>query len=62
MSTCKDCKFWREGECGRLEWVPERATVPADNAAIYADALDDSGLTCGLKTGPDFGCIKFNAH
>ena len=66
---CKDCKFWRTSEkafsnktvseCDRLNWADRYETIGDDEAAIYADATDESGLEAGLKTGPMFGCIKF---
>jgi hypothetical protein len=33
--------------------------VPAGGAAFYADEIDDTGPF--LMTGPDFGCVLFEA-
>lgn len=71
MGHCKDCKFWEShGDrrnnswhtCELPDWVEREAKVGDDSFAIYAEAHDDSGLTAGLKTGPMFGCIKFQPH
>lgn len=68
MNHCKDCKYWDAhlgdrgvtwNTCARLDWVDVADKIGDDEAAIYADASDDSGLDAGLKTGPLFGCIKF---
>jgi hypothetical protein len=65
---CKDCKFWgyvkayggaqASGVCGRTEW--DSGSRPADDDAVMrVDAHDDSGLRAELRTGPEFGCLKF---
>lgn len=65
---CKDCKFWNRdgvrrsaattGTCERVEW--ENSKRPTGDAAfLFADAHDDSGLRAELRTGPEFGCLKF---
>jgi hypothetical protein len=68
MGHCKDCKYWEHHKdgyskewstCGEPDWVDYADVIPDDSMAIYADASDDQGLECGLKTGPLFGCIKF---
>ena len=59
MGNCKDCKFWRSGECDKVDWIGEEEVVYVDSAAMYADAADDTNLRCGLKTGPMFGCVSF---
>ncbi len=67
MGHCKDCKYWEAHFDGRKTWHTcegaDCATYDQkifdDSFAIYAEALDDSGLQYGLKTGPMFGCIKF---
>jgi hypothetical protein len=76
MNRCKDCRFWEEHgtfppfggkalktwhECERPEWVAQDATIPDDAIALYADASDDTGLNAGMKTGPLFGCILWQA-
>ena len=66
---CKDCKFWESHWDGRktwnicqvADWVSQDYKVADDEIAYYADASDDSGLDAGIKTGPLFGCIKFEA-
>ena len=64
MKHCKDCKFWSVNTvalqkpwttCERLDWVPINHPLAEDNAALYSDAGEDTGL----KTGPMFGCVKF---
>ena len=67
MGNCKDCKFWEEHQDGRKEWntceaadwVEYGDVIGESDIAIYATALDDTGLMTGLKTGPMFGCVKF---
>lgn len=66
--NCKDCKHWkahtdtynkRWNTCEAPDWVDYDDKISDDDFAIYADAHDDSGLECGLKTGPMFRCDKF---
>lgn len=66
MGNCKDCKHWRNA-LGHMTWntcehpdtVEHDARIAEDDFALHVDVHDDSGLTCGLKTGPMFGCLKF---
>lgn len=60
MGNCKDCIYWNfiEEEC-YVDWISESESIGNDSMGIYADADDDSNLRCGLKTGPMFGCIRF---
>lgn len=56
--TCKSCRFWghyRKGECDRVGGL--FSANPGAAFDVVARALDDSGLTTGLVTGPDFGCV-----
>ena len=68
MGHCKDCKYWESHSdmfnkswmtCEAPNWVERDTKIGDADFAIFADASDDSGLTVGLKTGPMFGCIKF---
>lgn len=72
VGNCKDCKYWETygnsfyyptewKECDRPDRVMRYDPTKDDEVALYADALDDSGLTAGLKTGPMFGCVHFTA-
>ncbi|NUX58681.1 hypothetical protein [Paraburkholderia youngii] len=70
MGRCKDCKYWESHTdmrnkswqtCEAPQWVDYAAKIGDADFAIYADASDDTGLQAGLKTGPMFGCIKFEA-
>ena len=61
-NTCKNCLVWgpyREGECDRVGGIFSQN--PAAGFDIVATVLDDSGLSVGLVTGPDFGCVHFFA-
>lgn len=66
MGHCKDCKHWHQA-LGHTSWntceapdtVVYDAVIADDTFALYAEAHDDSGLEYGLKTGPMFGCVKF---
>jgi len=61
MGNCKDCKKYdKRGQfCNAAYWVEPREKLATDALAFYANAHDDSGLEAGVKTGPMFGCIKF---
>jgi hypothetical protein len=61
VGKCKDCMAWNNGECADVDYVYENEKVEMDNFGIFADADDDQGLVWGLKTGPDFGCVKFKS-
>lgn len=59
MGFCKDCKYWSvwsEGSCDKAgdDYADKDAFVEIDY-----DALDDTGLSLYLKTGPEFGCVLF---
>lgn len=60
MNTCKDCKYWGAmipGACDAVDCI--FSGVASVRFELELDALDDSGLTGMLMTGPDFGCIHF---
>ena len=59
MGLCKDCKYWINGECVDLDLdtFNDMKLEGSDRALYYI--MDDSGLDCGLKTGPEFGCVRF---
>ena len=66
MGICKDCIYWDKAlghknwnTCNLPDWVEYNEKIGDDEIAYYADAHDDSGLDAGIKTGPMFGCIKF---
>ncbi len=70
MGNCKNCKYWEAHldtrnrdwhTCEAPAWVEYHAPIGEADFAIFADAHDDSGLMAGLKTGPLFGCVKFQA-
>ena len=56
---CKDCRYWNSGECVDLDLDPlnDMKLEGSDRALYYI--MDDSGLDCGLKTGPECGCVRF---
>jgi len=59
---CKDCKYWKEGECravGQHDKGFGWNQNPAVLFDITVDVLDDSGLVYRLLTGPEFGCVRF---
>lgn len=67
MGNCKDCKFWDHF------WQNHRTEMATCDAFGYMDIntkadvgaafdlrlLDDTGLIFDFKTGPNFGCVKF---
>ena len=59
MMLCKDCRYWSRGECADidLDTFNDMKLEGSDRALYYI--MDDSGLDCGLKTGPEFGCVRF---
>ena len=59
MGTCKECRAWEDGECVLVDWIATTETEDGANFSVYATSDDDQGLQCGLKTGPDFGCVQF---
>lgn len=62
MGYCQNCKWWgrdEEQECSKVGEACKTEQVGPDGFAIYAGALDDSGLVVQLRTGPFFGCQKF---
>lgn len=67
MGNCKDCKNWDAGafHCEAPSWVnhfPEGQWSPGEaGIALAVMASDDQGLDVGLKTGPMFGCTKFES-
>ena len=58
---CKDCKFWRDRECDIAHYVDRKEKLLKDDFGIYAYARDDSGLMYALRTGPEFGCVRFQS-
>jgi hypothetical protein len=59
---CRDCKYWDDGECGGVG-NHDPGFGWNQNPRILFDielrADDDSGLSCRLLTGPEFGCVRF---
>ena len=63
--VCKNCKHWSKynsQECYLPDWISIKSRVDDNTFAYYADALDDSGLDAGIKTGANFGCNKFESR
>jgi hypothetical protein len=74
MGNCKDCKFWRRGD-GEVWTTPtdrgvcmrfmEQRSIPEDGIQRprdwpkNEDYVEKQGW---VKTGPLFGCIKFEAR
>ena len=62
VGRCKDCNFWDDGECSGVG-LHDAGFGWEQNPSLLFDidvkADDDSGLECRLKTGPDFGCVRF---
>ena len=66
MGLCKDCKYWNKGEywdsgeCMDIDLDTfNDMKLEGSDRALYYSVMDDSGLDCGLKTGPEFGCVRF---
>ena len=68
MGNCKNCRYWEKhidiynkkwSECNKAYWIDKNDRIEENSFGVYTEAADDSGLSCGLKTGPLFGCIQF---
>ena len=60
MMLCKDCMYWKYGERVDLDLDTfNDMKLEGSDRALYYTVMDDSGLDCGLKTGPEFGCVRF---
>ena len=69
MNTCKDCKHWSVGEdyvtgatvgsCGSEKFIDANTggRCPKDGLRYW----DHESYSCGFETGPDFGCIHWEA-
>lgn len=56
MGNCKDCKHWYDEEC---MLIGTNENVGTDGFTLEIHASDDHGLFYSIKTGPMFGCVKF---
>ena len=57
---CKDCKYWDNGKCDDIDLDTfNDMKLEGSDRALYYRVDDDSGLDCVLKTGPEFGCVRF---
>tara|TARA_R110000772_G_scaffold249530_2_gene363921 strand:+ start:67114 stop:67494 length:381 start_codon:yes stop_codon:yes gene_type:complete len=54
---CKNCKYWFDKRtCEKVDDI-----VKGKNRfEMVAEADDDQGLQCRLRTGPEFGCVHFS--
>ena len=60
MMLCKDCRHWNHGECVDIGlYIFNDMKLEGSDRELYYSVDDDSGLDCGLKTGPKFGCVRF---
>ena len=60
MMLCKDCRHWNHGECVDIGlYIFNDMKLEGSDRELYYSVDDDSGLDCGLKTGPEFGCVRF---
>lgn len=62
---CKNCRFWGisyDHECDRIGYSDNQVKGNTSAFNISANADDDQGLQASLVTGPDFGCVKFEAR
>jgi len=58
---CSTCKAWENmNECGACAGSDDYRDMPlGDDFFVFVTAADDTGLSGKLRTGPDFGCIKW---
>ncbi|TJY57421.1 hypothetical protein E4T66_18615 [Sinimarinibacterium sp. CAU 1509] len=68
MGHCRDCERWKHHQdeygvawmsCDGVDYADRGEAIGHDAAAVYVEASDDTGLSGGLITGPDFGCTHF---
>ena len=58
---CKNCRWWdSDGECNKVEWEEKGKPAPK-MFQMNIRVADDTGLDVHLMTGPDFGCVQFEA-
>lgn len=60
---CKDCVHWKYNstECRIARESSDDDTLVNDEFGVFAIVYssDNYGAETGLKTGPMFGCVKF---
>ena len=65
MGNCKDCQHWHRirFECLQVCTNYENDQPIPEDKEFRMDVTfnDDQGLDVGLKTGPLFGCVEFEA-
>jgi hypothetical protein len=56
---CKNCRFWDDGVCDGGDW--EENPLRDNSRLFFIDVTvaDDHNLNVKLKTGPEFGCVRF---
>ncbi len=65
MGQCKDCEFWNAGRCDTVGMPDSGFGWEQDPRILFdigVDVDDDSGLQTWLRTGPEFGCVRFQAR
>lgn len=63
--SCSNCKHWRSGsfECEKVDIEYDRQPrLQTNTFCLYVGALDDSGLTGKLITGPGFACNQHEVN
>ena len=61
-NTCSTCWHWTDYETtcrfsGPIDGI--YAELEGDSFGVAVQVADDSGLAACLKTGPDFGCVRY---
>jgi len=64
MGRCKDCKSWGswlgiDAVCERPDDLWPKDIPEGQQFSIDCEADDDQGLQAWLRTGPEFGCVRF---
>lgn len=66
--NCKNCRWWRNSRyCERVDQSTNCAETSKEpvlepkSFLIEWSTSDESGLDLRLVTGPDFGCVQFQA-
>lgn len=64
---CKNCVFWSyDGSCESVDVSESKAELKAlkdvssSHLVVDVHVADNHGLSVKLRTGPDFGCVRFD--
>lgn len=56
---CKNCRHWNSGSCSLVFTMSQNEKPEQNGAAVLFRVSDNHGLVIDFRTGPDFGCNRF---